>query len=97
MPLQTCRRCCRCRGWRRGSVGVGGAPNFPCPGGSVRLVELPHFIERLAVNDLTAHVARHLRELSAADLDCALGLTALSILVRKRREVPTGILLEFFL
>src|SRR6266403_1087881 len=62
-----------------------------------RLSELTGLVQRLAIHDLPTHVTGHLRELRPTDLYRALGLPPFAVLVRQRCEVPTGILLEFFL
>jgi hypothetical protein len=62
-----------------------------------RLLKLGALEQRLAVDDLAAHVARHLGQVGAADLDGALGLASFPILVRQWREVAARILVEFCL
>ena len=52
-------------------------------------------VQRLAVDDVTAHVARLLRQMSAADRYRLLGVTSFPVFIGERREVPPRILVEF--
>jgi hypothetical protein len=51
----------------------------------------------LSEHYLAAHVAGHLRQVSATNLYRALVLAPFSILIREGREIPARILLEFLL
>ena len=59
-----------------------------------RLIESRQLEQRLSVNDVAAHVARLLRQVFLANDDGLLGVARLAILVRKRSEIPTRVLVK---